>query len=474
MPPATEREIKRAIYKKLDPYPREPIPYGSSLYVQRYETERDPIEQLRNKIDLAGVDSIQFLSGCSGSGKTTELARLRSLLEDDGYIVFHANALEYLNPAQPLEIEELIVIIGAAFSEHVEELLGKDPAREGYLTRFWNYLSRTEVQIEEAGVKLKGPTAEAEFFGLKAGLPSFEVDFKTKLRTTDTFRQLIRKVLAGRLDEHKRNLDQFIADARAWLIQARPQAAGVVLLFDSLEQIQGGISEEDRVMSSVQRIFSQHRELLRLEEIHLVYTVPPWLRYSAPGAISLEKTLSCVKLWQYDKADGARQEYAHGWSIMREIITKRVGVEQMADVFGSPDAQGNYCRLDELIEYCGGHFRDLLYLVQEALASSPALEIRNADVEVAKSDLRDQFSIDDASAEWLLKIAETHQPCRPDSRPETVAEFTRFLDRHLVLLFTNGDDWYDVHPIIREQVEKIAARLREEKKVGSESDAAGG
>jgi hypothetical protein len=33
---------------------------------------------------------------------------------------------------------------------------------------------------------------------------------------------------------------------------------------------------------------------------------------------------------------------------------------------------------------------------------------------------------------------------------------SRFLDTHLVLFLTNGKDWYDLHPLIREEVAALA------------------
>jgi len=37
-----------------------------------------------------------------------------------------------------------------------------------------------------------------------------------------------------------------------------------------------------------------------------------------------------------------------------------------------------------------------------------------------------------------------------------VGRLSRFLDTHLVLYLTNGEDWYDVHPLIRDEVCALA------------------
>jgi hypothetical protein len=245
-----------------------------------------------------------------------------------------------------------------------------------------------------------------------------------------------------------------------WLHEANPGASGIVFLFDSLEQIHGSTINEKEVMASVERIFSQHREQLRMEEVHLVYTVPPWLRYSAPGAVHFEKMIPCVKLWRYDEGSQDREACLHGWSVMREIITRRVGDEHMSWVFGPPDGEGNYTTLDRLISYCGGHFRDLLMLVSQAFVSADQLEIRERDVDGAISNLRAQYPIAENDAEWLRAIYETQLACLPSSDPADVSRFTRFLDHHLVLLFANGREWYDIHPVISEDVFKITELLR--------------
>jgi hypothetical protein len=39
-----------------------------------------------------------------------------------------------------------------------------------------------------------------------------------------------------------------------------------------------------------------------------------------------------------------------------------------------------------------------------------------------------------------------------------VSRLTRFLDTHFVLYLRNGEEWYDIHPLIREEVQAIVDR----------------
>jgi hypothetical protein len=117
--------------------------------------------------------------------------------------------------------------------------------------------------------------------------------------------------------------------------------------------------------------------------------------------------------------------------------------------------------VDRLVNYCGGQFRDLLQLLRELLVrvqtQSGSLPVSADLVDGAIAWLREQFmpiALDDAR--WLSEIAETRVAAIKTTAHEEVSRFSRFLDTHHVLYFSNGDDWYDVHPIIREEVTKLA------------------
>jgi hypothetical protein len=61
-----------------------------------------------------------------------------------------------------------------------------------------------------------------------------------------------------------------------------------------------------------------------------------------------------------------------------------------------------------------------------------------------------------SDAEWLKRIADT-RAADPRS-PEDRIRLIRFLDGHMVLYLRNGQEWYDVHPLIREEVAAIVKR----------------
>jgi hypothetical protein len=60
-------------------------------------------------------------------------------------------------------------------------------------------------------------------------------------------------------------------------------------------------------------------------------------------------------------------------------------------------------------------------------------------------------------AVWLVKIAARRASALPNTEPGSVMRLARFLDTHWVLYFVNGDEWYDVHPLVRAEAERVAA-----------------
>jgi hypothetical protein len=90
----------------------------------------DPVQQISTLIEFDGVESIRLFSGFRGSGKTTELLRLQRLLEERGYFVLYADALNYVNSAEPIEITDLLMVMAGG----LQRCFGRQ-ARKGHCPR---------------------------------------------------------------------------------------------------------------------------------------------------------------------------------------------------------------------------------------------------------------------------------------------------------------------------------------------------
>jgi hypothetical protein len=448
---AEDRTLVKDIYRALEDKALEP---GDRLYEPIYNRPEgeDPVARLRTRIELSGVESVQLFSGFRGTGKTTELFRLRAQLQGQGFLVLYADALDFVSSSEEIDISTLLIALAGAFGEQLEAA-GVPAIGENIWERIRNYLTRTTLQVGEASVKVEAsPPAKALIGDLKAGL-----DLKVALKTAPSFRQKLQQFLANRLGELKKELNAFVEEGVKAVRKAKNNPdLPVVFLFDQFEQLRGSRTTEQAVIHSVERVFANHFDLLRLPYVHAIYTVPPWLQFVRPGAFSIE-TLPCVRLWNND---AARTNYRPGRELLRDAIRRRFGAGAFQRVFRlSPDGHSQLA--DELISMSGGHFRDLLRLFREAvmltLTWRPSLPVTPEVVGRAIANVRNEYlpiAVEDGR--WLAEIEARRKTALPDSAPDSIGRLSRFLDTHLVLYLTNGEDWYDVHPLIRDEACALA------------------
>jgi hypothetical protein len=55
----------------------------------------------------------------------------------------------------------------------------------------------------------------------------------------------------------------------------------------------------------------------------------------------------------------------------------------------------------------------------------------------------------------LAEIARARATLLQTREAQEIGRLTRFLDTHFVLYLRNGDEWYDVHPLVRDDVSAI-------------------
>ena len=85
------------------------------------------------------------------------------------------------------------------------------------------------------------------------------------------------------------------------------------------------------------------------------------------------------------------------------------------------------------------------------LRRATSLPVADEVVDRALATARNEFlPIADEDAQWLARITAEHDVALPGV--SRLPELARFLDTHLVLCYRNGQEWYDVHPLIRQTV----------------------
>jgi hypothetical protein len=455
---AYDESLLMGVYQRLADKPLEPDnPFYEPIYT-RLEGE-DPVAKLRKHIEWTTVESMQLFSGFQGTGKTTELFRLRRDLQEKGYLVLYANALDYLSPSEEVDIVTMLMSIAGSFGEQLEKVSGENILAETFWQRMVYYLNQTIIEVSEVTAKTEvGSPAQALLGDLKAGL-----DIKAALKTAPSFRQRLQTFLSNRLSELKAQVNTFVEEGvkRVRAVKDVPDLP-IVFLFDQFEQLRGSRSTEQAIIQSVEQLFANHLEMLKLPFVHVIYSVPPWLQFVLPGKFSIE-TLPCVRLW---KNNSERTPDENGQTLLLEAVIKRFGKENFDHVFGQPPQARVLA--DRLVILSGGHFRDLLRLFRETIVListwRPSLPVKPEVIERAIINVRNQYlpiALEDAF--WLEKISRQRDTALPDAKPENIGRLSRFLDSHLVLYLTNGEDWYDLHPLIRDEVATLAKQTVAEK-----------
>lgn len=434
-----EQRYLRLFFQNLAKQALEP---DDPLYVPIYDdpelASTDPVSLLARRVEWTGGQSVQLFSGFRGTGKSTELRRLKKLLETKGYVVVLFDLGEYVNLHTAIDVPDFLLALAGGLGDALAEAgaLPGDPSKTGYWERFSNFLSTTRVEINE--VSFEGGA------GAKVGL-------KAALKQDPSFRDKLQERMAGHLGAFVADVREYVEECVRQVRERRHEDTEVVMLVDSVEQIRGTSINAVEVQDSVERLFASHADKLHLPGLHVIYTVPPYLKVRFPGVDSLYEPgglhmLPAVKVKSRD--DG--QPYQPGLDVLERVVSNRGDWQRL---LGTREV------LDELLLDSGGHLRDLFRIVREILTRAMQLPVQQQTVRASVEHVRSSMlPIPDDDVRWLHRIAQTHASAL-DGR-DHLPGFARFLDTHLVLGYVNGEEWYDVHPLVAEHVERQAKELR--------------
>lgn len=410
---------------------------GQELYVERIhgDGDSDLVQQLADQIDFAASAGAYLFTGNRGTGKTTELLRLAKILDGYGCEVFYADLSEYLILTQRIEITDFLFAVLGAFSEKVAARFGDEPGKPGFFERVWSFL-QSDVKFSE--VKL----------------PAGPMEFKASLQQNPTFKEELQKKTRGLVEQIVKQARSFAGEAVEYVrSQRHDQDRKVVLIVDSVERLRGvGDSADVReVFKSAETLFSSHADKLRFSGLSVVYTVPPYLSalagglgaYYAGGRIY---TLPSVHIYQGRPEPGACPEvYPLGEEKMRAIVDRRY--QKWRDFL-------NEQQLSRLALSSGGDLRDYFRMLRLAITRLPmrdSLALTDAVLRDTEDAVRsDMLPIAADDRAWLSKIMASHKPELPSL--DELPDFARLQQGKYVLQYRNGDDWYDVHPLLRREV----------------------
>lgn len=399
----------------------------------------DPVDRLARDIEWSASNtSVQLFSGFRGSGKTTDLLRLRDRLRASGYVVLYVDLERWLNVnlAQDITTFLLASVAGVESAGRVESGDPNDPVRAPLAGTGGGGTggagTGTTKRWYDRVLQLLQASAETATVGISLGPLNLEADIRAG---SPSIARQIRAAVNDSIGTLKEEAHGYLGRLRADIIAELPQAPGVVVLVDSLDHGDSRLAFAE-LMASIQELFERHLEVLTFPGFHTVFTVPPYLKFLSTGATYV-RMLTTLKV--RDVATG--EPSAPGVDALVDLVARRGDWQHLL---------GSRTVLERLICLSGGHLRELLKLLAEILAADyeGPLPMPGAVVEAAIHRVRNaHLPLPDDQREWLCTVADTHQVALPSSADWV--SLAALLDRHLVLGYVNGDEWYDVLPLVR-------------------------
>ncbi|WGV27856.1 ATP-binding protein [Halotia branconii] len=422
--------LLKQIYNTFDPF--RPLPAGDPAYVDCKEVrgDGDILVEVGREILYSDRITCQLYAGHRGAGKSTELLRLQKYLDDQGcFVVYFAADKEDIEP-EDAQYTDILLACTRCLLEALKDNANPEPLLT-WLKDRWH-----DLKDVIPNVSLEGLSVEKE-------IPLF-AKITANLRTEPTLRHKIRE----RVDPHTTTLiaalNQFIEDAKKRLPDGYSQ---LVVIADNLDRIVPITQEDGR--SNHEHIFLDRSEQLKALDCHLIYTVPISLVYSNRATDlrdiygSDAQVLPMIMVQTPDN-----QSYQRGIDKVKEVLQKRISrVDSnlsITDMFEQPETLQQLCLMS------GGHVRNLLLLMKEAIKYTDTLPISKKVLQRSISETRITYRNTVYADEWLALAKVYHfKQIENDERHRNLL-FNRCI---LEYRYRDADEqiqcWYDIHPLIK-------------------------
>jgi len=397
------------LYRVCDP--EMPLANDDPRYVDLSEVRgmKNLAKSLARQIRRADRAYLQKLvTGHRGSGKSTELLRLKAQLEHDGFFTIYLDVEDLLDLVE-IDYLDVLLVIARVVEQASREAGFKLPY--DLLDDLYEWFADKVIETDERQALTSQLKTQAEG---KLEIPLIAhllARFTGEIQTASSRRVNTRHQLA-------RELPVFISKLNVLLGAVRTQAqkadfTDIVVIVDGLEKMHYNLLGEDKT-STHANLFLHHAEQLKAPECHIIYTVPMSLAFNA----NLHDVFDMVVLPMV-KTD---QE---GLDKLKQIIAVRADVDNL---FTHP------AHLNELLRVSGGVVRDLMHLIRLASDTDEA-QIGQEEVLYAINTLSKDYdrTLRNLDLEALRFVHE-------NQRIPADEKFERLLNLRIILEYGSDDD----------------------------------
>jgi hypothetical protein len=420
----------KQLYNAFDPF--RPLPAGDPAYVDCTDVrgDGDILEAVGREILYSDRKTCQLYAGHRGAGKSTELLRLQKDLDEKGFFVVYFAADEADIDPEDVQYTDILLActrnILTAFKDRTDSQAVLNWLKER--CEDLKDLLQTKISIDELSIE-----AQVSQFA----------KITTKIRSEPSERRKIRDLINPHTTTLTKALNEFIQDAKKNLPY---QYHELVLIADNLDRIVPITKADNR--SNHDEIFIDRNEQLKDLDCHLVYTIPISLLYSDRAA-SLTDIYGTPQVLPMIMVQTSENEpYQKGINKVIELLQKRLNTvdssKSIVDLFESRTS------LEMLCSMSGGHARNLLLLMKEALKYTNTLPISNKALQRSVSELRNTYKNTIYANEWEA-LAKVHH----DKEITNDKLYRGLLFNRCILEYRyekpDGESkvWYDIHPLIK-------------------------
>jgi hypothetical protein len=434
--------LKRA--EKLSEIPAAfpPAPLTDDEFREFYveaDCERDSCLSRMNELKkkLARDNIKIFFAGHRGSGKSTELNRLKMDIREDAFVV-QFSVIEELD-INDITYIDLIMIMMEKIADKAHEagFLKKDSK---YIVDIKNWLADvTEIKAENTGYMMEVKAGLKTNRGILSPLIGLFAEFKAAVKASSDARKEYRKKLEQKISLLKAYCNILI---NAIEIELKRQDKKMVLIIEDLDKAD---------ISRVHEIFFRHSGILADLNTQIIFTVSIFA-LTTPNLADLGGRFEMVSLPMLKVNDKNGGPFEKGRSIIKAIVEKRADISLFEKDI-----------LEDMIVKSGGVLRDLFEMIEVAATSADfnrrsSIDGGSADYafERLKAKYRGMIIVVDEK-ESKISTDDLYNRLVAVSTSKT-KEFA--LDPTMLLLLSclavveyNGRQWFDAHPAVKSLLE---------------------
>ena len=353
-----------------------------------------------------------FFSGHRGCGKSTELLHLLSNPEiSRKYWPINFSIREEADIID-IDYRDVLLAIGGRLFREYRKKGGELP--EQLLKELDGWKGKVEKQITTI---MEGRNSRME---VGAGIDAFFVNAGMKMKlepaTRVELRQVVETDITGLI-----SLINHIATA----IYSRERRIPLVLIDD--------LDKPD--IEKACEIFHDRREIMMQPNCAIVYTVSSALFYSKEFESIRDQAVFLQNIYLHPPMQ-PEAHHQNGY----ETLSKFVHVRMSPELIEPP-------ALELAITYSGGVFREMARIMRTAIGRARrrrAGKLDVSDVEWAATEIRNEYRriLDKDDLKLLKKVLE-------NNRMEYNDRLRPLLQLLALLEYRDGDNWCDVHPVLR-------------------------